>query len=172
MLPALLEELSAHQPVLVGHSDGASIALIHAASHGVSALVLLAPHVFVEDVTVNAIRETRGEYVNETLRERMARHHDDPDAVFWGWCDVWLDPEFRTWDLREYAEQVTAPTLLIQGADDPYGSLEQLDRIEAAAPGPVRRLVLPGGHSPHLEREQEVARAASDFLSELTARPR
>ena len=167
VLPALFEQLGVHQPVLVGHSDGASIALIYAAQHEVSALVLLAPHVFVEEVTVRAIRETRDEYVDGALRERMARHHDDPDAAFWGWCDVWLDPAFRTWDLREHAQLLTAPTLLIQGADDPYGSLEQLDRIEAAAHGTVRRLVLPGGHSPHLEHEQDVVRAVSDFLADL-----
>jgi pimeloyl-ACP methyl ester carboxylesterase len=172
VLPALLGALRAREPVLVGHSDGGSIALIHAARHEVSALVLLAPHVFVEDVTVDAIRETRDEYVNGALRERMARHHVDPDAAFRGWCDVWLDPEFRSWDLGEYASRLTVPTLLIQGADDPYGSLEQLDRVEAAAPGTVRRLVLPGGHSPHLEHEQEVVRAASDFLTELTESPR
>jgi pimeloyl-ACP methyl ester carboxylesterase len=165
VLPALLAELGADEPVLVGHSDGGSIALIYAAEHDVSALVLVAPHVFVEEVTVNAIRDTREEYVNGALRERMARHHDDPDAAFWGWCDVWLDPAFRTWDLREHAQRLTAPTLLIQGADDPYGSLEQLDRIEAAAQGTVRRVVLPGGHSPHIEHEQDVVSAVSDFLA-------
>jgi pimeloyl-ACP methyl ester carboxylesterase len=167
VLPALFEDLGAHEPVLVGHSDGGSIALIYAAEHEVSALVLIAPHVFVEEVTVGAIRDTREEYVNGALRERMARHHDDPDAAFWGWCDVWLDPAFRTWDLREHAQLLTAPTLLIQGADDSYGSLEQLDRIEAAAQGTVRRVVLPGGHSPHLEHEQEVVSAVSDFLANL-----
>jgi pimeloyl-ACP methyl ester carboxylesterase len=172
VLPALLSELDAPEPVLVGHSDGGSIALIHAAEHPVSALVLLAPHVFVEDVTVEAIRGTREEYVSGRLRERMARHHDDPDAAFWGWCDVWLDPAFRSWDLGDDASRVIAPTLLIQGADDPYGSLEQIDRIAAAARGPVRRLVLPGGHSPHLEHEQEVVRAAAEFLSELPIRER
>jgi pimeloyl-ACP methyl ester carboxylesterase len=168
VLPALLGELGAHEPVLLGHSDGASIALIYAAEHEVSALVLLAPHVFVEEVTVSAIRDTREEYANGELRERMARHHDDPDAAFWGWCDVWLDPAFRTWDLRDYARRLTASTLLIQGADDPYGSLEQLDQIEAAAQATIRRVVLPGGHSPHLDHEQDVVSAVRDFLADLT----
>ena len=103
-------------PVLVGHSDGASIGLIHAAHHPVDALVLLAPHVFVEDICVTAIRGTRETFVAGELRERMARHHDDPDAAFWGWCDVWLDPAFLEWNLEEEAALVQAPTLLIQGA--------------------------------------------------------
>ena len=94
----------------------------------------------------------------------MARHHDDPDAAFWGWCDVWLDPAFRAWTLDAEAGRLTAPTLLIQGADDPYGSLEQLDRIEAGARGPVQRLVLQGGHSPHLEHGIRVAEAIREFL--------
>src|SRR5579875_3222419 len=128
------------------------------------ALVLLAPHVFVEEVTLESIRATREEYLSGRLRERMARHHDDPDAAFWGWCGVWLDPAFAAWTLEAEARQLTAPTLLIQGADDPYGSLEQLDRIEAAARGPMRRLVLPGGHSPHLEHPERVVEAIASFI--------
>jgi pimeloyl-ACP methyl ester carboxylesterase len=165
VLPAVLAELGASEPVLVGHSDGASIALIHAAEHPVSGLVLLAPHVIVEGVTVRAIEETREAYVDGDLRERMARHHDDPDAAFWGWCDVWLDPAFRDWSLEPEAGRIRAPTLLIQGADDPYGTLAQLDLIEQRAPGPVQRVVLAGGHSPHLEHRARVVRAIARFLS-------
>ncbi len=165
VLPALLDRLGIERPVLVGHSDGGSIALIYAADHPVTALALLAPHVFVEEVTVREIAQTREQYLNGGLRERMARHHDDPDAAFWGWCDVWLDPEFRAWNLEREAARVDAPTLLIQGADDPYGSLEQIDRIEAQVRGPVQRLVLEGGHSPHLEHEREVVEALARFLS-------
>jgi pimeloyl-ACP methyl ester carboxylesterase len=163
VLPALLPQLRAEDPILVGHSDGASIALIYAAHHAVSGLALLAPHVIVEDVTVERIRETREAYVDGELRERMARHHDDVDAAFWGWCDVWLDPAFRAWSLEAEAARVRAPMLLIQGADDPYGTLEQLDRIEAAAPGPVERLVVPGGHSPHLDEPAAVVSAIAAF---------
>src|SRR6478672_672903 len=119
VLPALLPQLDAAEPILVGHSDGASIGLIHAAHHPVTGLVLLAPHVFVEDVTVESIRATREQYLGRELRERMARHHDDPDAAFWGWCDVWLDPAFRSWSLEPEAARLSAPTLLIQGAEDP-----------------------------------------------------
>jgi pimeloyl-ACP methyl ester carboxylesterase len=165
VLPRLLDQLEAPEPVLVGHSDGASIALIHAAHRPVSGLVLLAPHVIVEEITVTAIRETREAYLSGGLRERMAGHHADPDAAFWGWCGVWLDPAFRAWSLEDEAAQVTAPTLLIQGTDDPYGSLDQLDRIEARAGGPVQRLVLSGGHSPHLEHARQVAEAVAAFLT-------
>jgi pimeloyl-ACP methyl ester carboxylesterase len=165
VLPQLLDELDAPEPVLVGHSDGASIALIHAAHRPVSGLVLLAPHVIVEEVTVRAIRESREAYVDGDLRERMLRHHADPDAAFWGWCSVWLDPAFRDWSLEDEAARVTAPALLIQGADDPYGSLDQLARIESRARGPVQRLVVSGGHSPHLEHDRQVAEAIAAFLT-------
>jgi pimeloyl-ACP methyl ester carboxylesterase len=167
VLPELLRRLDATEPILLGHSDGASIALIHAAHHTVTALVLVAPHVVVEDVTVAAIRETRRAYLDEGLRHRMARHHDDPDAAFWGWCDVWLDPAFRSWSLEAEAARVTAPALLIQGADDPYGTLDQLDRIEARVRGPVERVVAPGGHSPHLEQPDVVVQAITDFCAAL-----
>lgn len=163
VLPELFGRLQVTEPALVGHSDGASIALIHAASHPVSGLVLLAPHVFVEQITVDAIRETREAFIGGGLRDRMDRYHDDVDAAFWGWCDVWLDPDFATWNLEAEAARVTAPTLVIQGADDPYGTLQQVDRIEAQMPT-ARRLVLPGGHSPHLEHRTEVVGAISRFL--------
>ena len=167
VLPALLGQLDAPEPLLVGHSDGGSIALIHAGRHPVSGLALMAPHVIVEDVTVEAIRVTRREFEQGELRARMARHHADPDAAFRGWCDVWLDPAFRPWSLEADAEAVTAPTLLIQGADDPYGSLDQLDRIEARVRGPVTRLVVPGGHSPHLEQPEAVVAAIAAFAAAL-----
>jgi pimeloyl-ACP methyl ester carboxylesterase len=165
VLPELIATLDAPRPVVVGHSDGASIALIHGAHHDISALVLIAPHVIVEDMTVQAIRDTRASYRAGDLRSRMTRHHSDPDAAFWGWCDVWLDPAFRDWSLEPEAALLSAPTLLIQGAEDPYGSLEQLNRIERRALGRVERLVLPGGHSPHLEHGAEVSAAIASFLA-------
>jgi pimeloyl-ACP methyl ester carboxylesterase len=165
ILPEVLARLDAPEPILVGHSDGASIALIHAGHHPVSGIALLAPHVFVEDVTVAEIRIARERYAEGGLRERMARRHDDVDAAFRGWCDVWLDPAFRDWNLDADAERVTCPALLIQGVDDPYGTLEQLDRIEARVRGPVTRLELPGGHSPHLEAPEAVLAAIRNWLA-------
>jgi pimeloyl-ACP methyl ester carboxylesterase len=165
MLPELLSVLDVREPLLVGHSDGASIALIHAGRHPVAGLVLLAPHVFVEPLTLESIRQTRDEYLHGELRERMARHHDEVDAAFWGWCGMWLDPAFVAWNLESDAARVSAPTLLIQGADDPYGTLEQLDRIEARLRGPFERVVVGGGHSPHLEATDEVLHAVAEFAS-------
>ena len=168
VLPDVLAQLDAPEPILVGHSDGASIALIHAGRHPVTGLALLAP-----------ARDRRGRHgrgdprrarratSDGDLRERMARHHDDADAAFWGWCDVWLDPAFRDWSLEADAERVDAPALLIQGVDDPYGTLDQLDRIEARVRGPVARLDVPGGHSPHLEAADEVLAAIAAFAGEL-----
>ena len=166
VVPALLQSLGIAQPVLVGHSDGASIAIIHAAHHAATALVLIAPHVFVEEQTVRGIRETRDEYVHGDLRTRMARRHADPDAAFWGWCDVWLDPAFRDWNLDAEAAAITVPTLLVQGDEDPYGTLKQLERIEERMLGRSERAVIGGGgHSPHREhRDWLVARVAA-FLS-------
>ena len=168
VLPALLPQLDADEPILVGHSDGGSIALVHAAYRPVAGLALIAPHVFVEAFTVEEIRRTRGAYETGGLRERMARHHDDVDAAFRGWCDVWLDPAFREWSIESDAAGVTAPTLLVQGEDDPYGTLEQIDRIQARVRGPVERLVVPGaGHSPHLEAPGPVVAAIAAFAARL-----
>jgi pimeloyl-ACP methyl ester carboxylesterase len=165
MLPELLSAMDVRGPLLVGHSDGGSIGLIYASQHAVAGLVLLAPHVFVERLTLKSIRDTRDEYLTGGLRDRMARHHDAVDAAFWGWCGMWLDPAFAAWNLEHDAARVTAPTLLIQGADDPYGTTEQLDRIEARLRGPSTRLVVAGGHSPHVEASDEVARVVARFAS-------
>jgi pimeloyl-ACP methyl ester carboxylesterase len=167
ILPRLLADLGIERPILIGHSDGGSIALVHAAEHPVAGIVLMAPHVVVEDMTITAIEGARQSFRSGRLRERMARHHDDPDAAFWGWCDVWLDPAFREFNLEAEAARVTAPALLIQGADDPYGTLDQLDRIQSHVRGPVQRLVVPGGHSPHLERPTAVVEAVTAFTADL-----
>jgi pimeloyl-ACP methyl ester carboxylesterase len=166
VLPAVLQQLDVDEPILIGHSDGASIALIHAGAHRTSGLVLIAPHVVVEEVTLEAIRETRDRFESGDLRERLSRHHDDPDAAFSGWCDVWLDPAFATWSLEEDAGRIDCPVLLIQGADDPYGTLDQLERIESSVRGPVSRLIVPGSHSPHLESPEPVVREIVRFLDE------
>jgi pimeloyl-ACP methyl ester carboxylesterase len=167
VLPDLLAQRDATDPILVGHSDGGSIALIHAGHRSVTGLVTLAAHVFVEDVSLLAIADARRAFNNDDLRERLARHHDDPDAAFHGWCDVWLDPAFAAWDLAADVALVTAPTLVIQGRDDAYGTLAQVDRIANSVRGPVTRLVLPCGHSPHLERPDDVVTAITEFAAPL-----
>jgi pimeloyl-ACP methyl ester carboxylesterase len=163
VLPVLFGRLAVERPILVGHSDGGSTGLIHAAEHDVAALVLLAPHVFVEDVCVAAIADVDAGF-EDGLRARMARHHDDPVVTFRGWADVWLDPEFRRWNLEPLLPSITAPTLLIQGRDDEYGTLAQIDAIAAGVSAPVEKLVVPGGHAPHLEQPDAVHRAVAEFV--------
>jgi pimeloyl-ACP methyl ester carboxylesterase len=172
VLPDLLAQLGIEDPVLLGHSDGASIALIHAAHHPVTSLVLLAPHTFVEEVTTAAIRATRDTYEEagaDGLRARLGRYHADPDSAFWGWCGVWLDPEFQSWTLRSDLRVLDTPMLLIQSREDPYGSLDQLDRIETESPAAARRLVVVGGHSPHLEEIARVLPAIENFLADTAS---
>ena len=170
VLPEVLRGCGIERPVLVGHSDGASIALIHASEHPVAGLVLMAPHVFVEQICVDAISEIRETFESGGLRERMARHHLDPDAAFHGWCDVWLDPAFRDWSIGPLLPKVHAPTLLIQGREDEYGTLAQIDATERGVAGPSERLILSGGHSPHLEHPDEVPAAIARFIEALRAR--
>jgi pimeloyl-ACP methyl ester carboxylesterase len=172
VLPALLGALGIANPVLVGHSDGASIALIHAASHPVRAVVAMAPHVFVEAMCLIEIRAAKHLYETGGLRERMARHHRDPDAAFYGWNDVWLHPDFPRWSIEDVLPDITCPLLLIQGTDDQYGTLAQLDRIEAAASGPVERVHLACRHAPHLEAPEETLAATAAFIRRVGAAER
>jgi pimeloyl-ACP methyl ester carboxylesterase len=166
VLPEVLMRLEIERPVLVGHSEGASIALIHASEHPVSGLVILAPHVFVEDMCIAAIEEVSAGF-EANLLERMARHHDDPTVTFGGWAGVWLDPAFRDWDISDLLPRVTAPTLVIQGADDQYGTLAQVDAVVDGISGDSEVMVVPGGHSPHLEQRDKVVGAAVRFIGSV-----
>lgn len=168
-LPELHERLELERPVHVGHSDGASIALIHAGTPGlgpVTALVLLAPHVVVEDQSVAGIEQARETFLATDLEQRMGRHHRDAAATFWGWNDVWLSPAFRSWDITELLGGVDCPVLAVQGHDDQYGTMRQLDLVERGCAGPVARVHLDGcGHAPHLERPEATLAAVVDFLA-------
>jgi pimeloyl-ACP methyl ester carboxylesterase len=169
-LPRLLDEERIEEAVLVGHSDGASIALIYAAAHPerVRGIVLEAPHVFVEELSVRSIAEIRRQYESSNLRERIARHHADGDATFYAWNDVWLAPEFRDWNIEAFLPRVRAPVLAIQGEDDAYGTLAQIDSVARNASGPVDRLVLARcGHAPHRDRPEFVAAAIAGWLDAL-----
>jgi pimeloyl-ACP methyl ester carboxylesterase len=171
VLPKVLRAAGIQEPpILVGHSDGASISLIYASEHPVTGLALMAPHVFDEQVCVDAISEITGTFESGGLRERMARHHRDSDVTFHGWSDVWLDPAFRDWNLEPLLPKIHAPALLIQGRDDEYGTLAQIDGIQGGLAGPSERFVVSGGHSPHLEHPDEVPAAIADFISRLRAR--
>ena len=165
VLPELLRVAGIERPVLVGHSDGGSIALIHASAHPVAGLILLAPHVFVEDVSVASIAQARETFETTDLGERMARYHRDAERTFRLWNDIWLAPEFRSWNIEDVLGAVTAPTLLIQGVHDQYGTLAQIEAIERGVRGPVRRAVLGCRHAPHLEAPEETLDAAAEFLS-------
>lgn len=165
VLPALLAALGLRQPVLLGHSDGGSIALLHASRHAVAACVVMAPHVIVEDVSVQSITQARDAYRTGGLRERLARYHADVDGAFWQWNDVWLSEGFRAFDIREDCRRITAPVLAIQGEDDPYGTMRQIEEIAPTA-GPFGMLKLAQcGHSPHKDQPQAATDAVVRFLA-------
>jgi pimeloyl-ACP methyl ester carboxylesterase len=171
-LPAVLAAAGIRDPILVGHSDGASIALI-AAGLGVvapRALVLIAPHVLVEDISVTSIARAAEAYRDGDLRARLARHHQDVDGAFWGWNRAWLDPGFRAWNLEALLPAITAPVLLVQGEADEYGTARQLEAITAGVRGPVTRLDVPGaGHAPFRDAPalviSQIARFAASAAS-------
>jgi pimeloyl-ACP methyl ester carboxylesterase len=130
--------------------------------------VAIAPHVFVEEVAIAEIAKARRAYETGDLKERLQRHHRDPDAAFYGWNDVWLDPEFgRSWDIRPGLTRITAPMLLIQGTRDEYGTLKQLEEIEKATGTRTARVELDCGHQPHLERPEETLSAIAEFVTGL-----
>ncbi len=170
VLPALLDALRIdvfkNPPHLFGHSDGGSIALIHAASFpkNVASIIVAAPHTFVEKLSVESIAKTRDVYLNTDLKSKLARHHRDPDSAFWGWNDIWLDPAFLDWDINALWPNITCPVLAIQGMDDEYGTMAQIDNIAAALPA-ATLLKLPScGHSPHRDQPDAVINAVRQFL--------
>jgi pimeloyl-ACP methyl ester carboxylesterase len=175
-LPAVLAAAGVRDALLVGHSDGASIALVHAGSGRaprVRALLLEAPHVFCEDETVRSIAAATERYEAGDLRRALERHHGaNVDVAFHGWSRAWLDPGFRAFDLTGLLPRVEAPTLLVQGEQDEYGTLRQLDAIERGCRGPVRRLVLADcGHSPHRDQPEATLAAMTAFVREVRAGP-
>jgi len=168
-LPELLERLGIGAPVLVGHSDGGSIALIYAgAKDRVKGLVLMAPHVFVEDLSVESIAAAKTAFETTDLPEKLARHHADAAKTFRGWNDIWLHPDFRQWSIEEYLPRVDCPLLAIQGFDDEYGTMAQLDAIAKQAGGTVELLRLADcRHSPHRDQPAVVLEAISRFVARL-----
>ena len=175
VLPPLLDAAGLEDVVLVGHSDGASIAIVHAggADPGgrVRALVLEAPHVFCEDLSVESIARAREAYEKGDLRARLARHHgENVDVAFWGWNRAWLDPGFRRWNIEEYLPRIRVPVLIVQGRDDEYGTAAQYRSIEARCGGPTRTVVLDAcGHSPHRDQREAAIAAIALFVKELPA---
>ena len=171
-LPALLEavgvDAARSPPWLFGHSDGGSIALIHAATFParVAGLIVLAPHIFIEDVSIASIRQARESYRSTDLRARLARYHDDPDSAFWGWNDAWLSPDFRSWNIESLLPLIRCPVLAVQGRGDEYGTMAQIDGIVASVAGAQRLELDECGHSPHRDQPEAVIAAALAFIAQ------
>jgi pimeloyl-ACP methyl ester carboxylesterase len=167
VLPMLFAALQIERPMLVGHSDGGSIALLYAARHPARAVVAMAPHMFVEDVTLAGVRAARTAWNAGKLRDGLARLHDDPQGAFFGWNDAWLAPAFRDWNIEAELHAVRCPVLAIQGYDDQYGTMEQLERIARGVAGPCELLKLERcGHSPQRDQREAVIDAiARTYLS-------
>jgi pimeloyl-ACP methyl ester carboxylesterase len=174
VLPALLAALDvpAH-PWLFGHSDGGSIALLYAAAFpdAPAGVVALAPHLFVEDVSVRSIEAARDAYLGTDLRTRLGRYHRDPDSAFFGWNDIWLDPAFRAWNIEEQMSRVRCPVLAIQGCDDEYGTMAQIDRLAHRVPQAKLVKLARCGHSPHRDQPDRVVDVVGAFVraSEVTS---
>ncbi len=168
-LPEVLAALRIEAPIFVGHSDGASIALIHAgAGHAACGLALMAPHVFVEDLCIRSIEKAKQEFESTDLPQRLGRYHRDPRRTFYLWADVWLDPEFRRWNIEEYLPRIDCPLLAIQGEDDEYGTMAQLAALRAGVKTRCELVKLPAcGHSPHRDQPEAALAAIARFVASL-----
>lgn len=169
VLPEVLATFGIEAPVLVGHSDGGSIALIHAGAGKwpVRAVIVEAPHVFVEDLSISGIEDAKVAYETTELPQRLGRHHADVDRTFWGWNDIWLDPAFRSWNIEEYLPGIACPVLAIQGDDDEYGTRAQVDAVARQVSGPAQVVMLPDcRHAPHRDQADAVLKAMVAFIAQ------
>ena len=169
VLPALLDALRIDRPILLGHSDGASVALIHAGASGrpVRGLALMAPHVMVEELSIASIEAAKDAWLTTDLRARLARYHDDVDAGFRGWNDIWLHPDFRAWNIEAETRDVHCPVLAIQGEDDEYGTMAQIERIAALVPDVELVRLADCRHSPHRDQPEAVLEALVRFVDRV-----
>jgi pimeloyl-ACP methyl ester carboxylesterase len=170
-LPALLEAIGLKRGILLGHSDGGSIAAIYAGEHSderIKGLILMAPHLFTEEMGLASIAEAGHAYETGDLRARLAKYHADVDNAFYGWNDAWLDPGFRAWNIEDTVRRWRVPALVIQGADDQYGTLKQIRAIEARSPAPVTSLVLEAcRHAPQVDQPRATLEAIVAFCAEV-----
>ena len=169
VLPELLAQLGIQRPILFGHSDGGSIALIYAGTWPahVRGLILEAPHVFVQDFGLRSTIAIRMLYQSSDLPQKLSRYHDHADEMFYGWNDIWLDPQFREWNIEEYLVAICCPTLVIQGEDDEYGTLAHVEAIKRSV-RETQTLILPRcGHSPHRDQPEITLGAISKFVAAL-----
>jgi pimeloyl-ACP methyl ester carboxylesterase len=169
VLPKLLDRIGFRRGMLLGHSDGASIAAIYAggvADHRVRAVAMIAPHFVVEDISVTSIAEIKTAYETAGLRAKLARWHKDVDNAFYGWNGAWLDPKFRDWDISEYLAYIRVPVAILQGVDDQYGTIRQIEIAQEECYCPVDVTMIPGaGHSPHREAPGATLDAISEFAT-------
>ena len=167
VLPELLAQIGVEKPVLLGHSDGASIALLYASHCPVSACIAMAPHVIVEDISVSASQLAKTAFEHGDLRQRLARFHADVDTAFWQWNDIWLSPAFRPFDIRSICHAITDPVLALQGRQDAYGTLQQINDIQTQ--GRIERVVIEDcGHTPHRDQPERALALVVDFLANLS----
>ena len=171
VLPRVLDAIGFRRGLLVGHSDGASIAAIYAGSvqdHRVRGLSLMAPHFVVEDVSIASIEDAKRAYETGDLKAKLARYHQDVESAFRGWNDVWLDPAFRAWDISEELAYIRVPVQIVQGAADQYGTLRQIEIAQEECYCPVDVTVLPGvGHAPHRENPDAALNAIAEFANRI-----
>src|ERR1700676_662407 len=169
ILPRLLDGIGFRRGLLLGHSDGASIAAIYAggvADHRVRAVAMIAPHFIVEDVSVTSIAEIKSAYETTGLKTKLARWHRDVDNAFYGWNGAWLDPKFRSWDISEYLAYIRVPVAIVQGSDDQYGTIRQIEIAQEECYCPVDVTIVPGaGHSPHREAPGATLDAILEFAN-------
>lgn len=173
VLPPLLDALGVQRPWLFGHSDGGSIALLHAARfpQALRGAIVVAPHIFVEEVSIASIRAARAAYRAQGLRARLARYHDDVDSAFYGWNDIWLSADFRGWNIEQELDAIRCPLLALQGDADEYGTLRQITGIRDRRPS-TRLVALPGcGHSPHREQPEALIAAVAEFMQQQPQGP-
>ncbi|MEY4645883.1 MAG: hypothetical protein RLZZ596_2714 [Pseudomonadota bacterium] len=176
VMPALLQALGLGEQDkvwLFGHSDGASIALLYAARYTqqVTGVIALAPHIFVEDLSLASIEKARHTYQSTDLRQRLARYHDDPDSAFWGWNRAWLDPGFRAWSIEAEVARLRCPVLAIQGEDDEYGTMEQIRGIARLVQDCELLALAHCAHSPQRDQPQQVMAAVTDFFQRNSFKP-
>ncbi|MDI9333356.1 MAG: alpha/beta hydrolase [Cytophagales bacterium] len=170
-LPALFESLGIdakrNPPILFGHSDGATIALIYAATYPdrVRSVLALAPHIMIEDITIEAIRQGKVAYETPStqLKTKLARYHADVDSAFYGWCDAWLSDAFQSFDIRALLPNITCPVLAVQGVDDAYGTMAQIDDIAHLTPKTQLLKLTDCGHSPHIDQPEELLAACRSW---------
>jgi pimeloyl-ACP methyl ester carboxylesterase len=167
VLPEILRKAGIERPLLFGHSDGASIAILYAGRFPESpaGLILEAPHVFIEDITVASIAQARVLYNETDLPKRLGRYHANADALFWGWNNIWLDPNFRTWNIESFLDSIRCPVLVIQGTQDEYGTTKQIDAIQSRIPSASAVVLENCKHAPHRDCREATLSAISQFLA-------